>query len=98
PDEFNQAALELLVCFPKLRVVNINHAAPKFRFSQVFLPIAEVLLVKRRILWRHPRLGMNSVRDTGNRHFMDWNTGPNIFPKRSGNFTVQFAHAVSMPA
>ena len=97
-NKVNQAAFELLMCLPKLRVVNINDAAPEFRFCEVFLPVPEVPAIERRKFGRHPRLGMNAVCDAGDRHFLDWNAGPDVFPKRSSNFTVQFTHTVRVPA
>src|SRR6266481_5875890 len=97
-DKVNQAAFELLMCLPKLRVVNINDAAPKFGFGQVFLPVAEVFAVKRRKFRRHPGLGMNTICDAGYRHFVDRNAGPDIFPKRSTHFAVQFTDPIRMPA
>ena len=41
---------------------------------------------------------MHAVSNAGDRHFVDWNAGPHIFPKRSSNFTVQFADAVGVAA
>ena len=86
------------MCLPELRIGNINDAAPKFRFGQVFLPGAEMLAVKRRKLRCHPGLGMNTVRDAGNWHFVDRNARPHVFPKRSRHFAVQFTDAVCVPA
>src|SRR5437762_12927335 len=83
---------------PKSRVVNINDAPPKFRLGEVFLPVAEVPAIERRKFGRHPRLGMNAVCHAGDRHFLDRNAGPDVFPKRSSNFAVQFTHTVRVPA
>src|SRR5215208_4536469 len=55
---------------PQLRVGNIDDAAPKIRFSQVLLPVAEMLAIKCRKLRRHPCLGVHAIRDTGNRHLV----------------------------
>src|ERR1700741_4812564 len=84
--------------FPKLRVRNINDTAPKLRFGEVFLPSTEMFAVKRRKLRRHPSLGMNTVCDTSDRHFVDGDARPHIFPKRSSDFAVQFTDAICMPA
>ena len=87
-DKVNQAEFELLMRIPKFRVVNINDAAPKFRFGKMFLPVAEVLAIKRCELRRHPGFGMDPVGDVGNGHFMDWNARPDILPKRSADLAV----------
>src|SRR4029450_7878926 len=97
-DKVNQAEFECLMCLPKLCVVNINYAAPKFRFGQMLLPVAKMLAIECRKLWRRPGFGMNSVCDAGNRYFMDWNARPDILPKRSGDFAVQFAYPIGVPA
>ena len=83
---------------PKLRVGNIDDAAPKIGLGQMLLPIAEMLAIERRKLRRHPGFCMDAVRDVGNWHFVDRNTGPHIFPKRSCHFTVQFADGVCVSA
>src|SRR5438270_13605109 len=98
PDEIYQAALELLMCLPKLSVVNINDSPPKFRLGQVFLPVAEMLLVKVRKLRSHPGLSVNTVGDAGDRYFVDRNARPHIFPKRSSDFTVQITDAIRVSA
>ena len=66
---------------PKFRVVNINDAAPKFRFGKMFLPVAEVLAIKRRELRRHPGFGGGPVCNVGNRHFVDWNADQTSFQR-----------------
>ena len=57
-----------------------------------------MLLVKRRKLGRHPRFGVNAVGNAGDRDLVHRHTCPDIFPKRSTDFAVQFAHAVGVPA
>ena len=54
--------------------------------------------VERGELRRHPRLGMHAVGDARDRNFVSRHAGPDIFPKRSADFAVQFAHAVRLPA
>src|SRR5438270_12598163 len=98
PDEIYQAAFELLMCLPKLRVVNIDDAAPKLGFGQVFLPVAEMLLVKVRKLRSHPRLSVNTVGDAGDRYFVNRNARPHIFPKRASDFTVHITDAIRVSA
>src|SRR5262249_51996427 len=93
-NKIDKTAFELLMRLPKLRIVNINHAAPKLRFGEMLLPIAEMLAVKRRKLRRHPGLRMNTVRDIGDGNFVDRNARPYIFPKCSAHFTVQFADTI----
>ena len=86
------------MCLPELRVVNINNAAPKLGLGQVFFPGTEMLSVKRGKLRCHPGLGMNTVCNTRNRHFVDRDARPHIFPERPSHFAVQFAHAIRVPA
>src|SRR5262249_17725932 len=83
---------------PQLCVGNVDDAAPKIRLSQMLLPIAEMLAIKRSEFWCHPRFCVNAVRDIGDRHFRDWNTRPDIFPKRTSHVTVQFTHAIRVAA
>ena len=83
---------------PKLRIWNVDDTAPKLRLGHMFFPWAEMLAVKRLKLRRHPGFGVNAVCDAGDWHFVDRHTGPYIFPKRPGDFTMQFAHAVGVPA
>ena len=95
--KLNQTELEFLMGFPKLRIRDVDHASPELGLGQMFLPCAEMFAIKRRELGRHPRFRMNTVGDTGNRHLMHWHPGPDIFPKRSGDVAVQFAHAIGVP-
>src|ERR1700746_2599571 len=83
---------------PELGVRNVNDAAPKLRFGEVFLPNTEMLAVKRCKLRRHPSLGMNTVRDASDWHFVDGDARPHIFPKRSSHFAVQFTDAIRVAA
>ena len=69
------------MCLPKVRVGNVADAAPEIWLSEMLFPIAEVLAVELGKLRRHPGLGVNAVGDADNRHFVDRDTGPDIFPK-----------------
>src|SRR5215469_1094786 len=95
-NKIDEAAFKLLMRLPQLRVGNIDDAAPKFRLSQVLLPLAEMLAIKCRKFGCHPSLGMNAVGDTGDRHLMHRNARPHIFPERSAYFTVQFTYPIRM--
>src|SRR5207253_8043180 len=75
-----------------------RRSSPKFRLGQVFLPHTEVLAIKRGELRRHPGFCMDPICDAGDRHFLDGHAGPDIFPKRSGDFAMQFAYPVGVPA
>src|SRR6478735_11153162 len=57
-NKIDEAAFKLLMRLPQLRIRNVDDAAPKIRFSQVLLPIAEMLAIKPRKLRCHPRFGM----------------------------------------
>ena len=57
-----------------------------------------MLSVKRGKLGRHPRFGVNAVGDVGDRHFVDRDASPDIFPERARHFAVQFADAIRAPA
>ena len=83
---------------PKLRIGNVDDATPEIRLSELLFPIAEVLVIERGKLRRHPGFGVNAVGDTDDRHFVNGHAGPNIFPERATHFAVQFAHAVRLPA
>ena len=96
--ELDQAQLQFLMRLPKLRVGNVDDAAPEIRLGEMFFPIAEMLAIERGKLRRHPGFGVHAVGDAGDRHFVHGHARPNIFPKRSAHFAVQFAHAVSVPA
>ena len=98
PHKLDQAQFQFLVRLPKLRVGNIDHAAPEIRVGQMLLPIAQILLVERGELRRHPGLGVNAIGDAGDRNFVPRHAGPDILPKRPADFAVQLAHAVRMPA
>jgi hypothetical protein len=65
---------------PELRVGNIEDTAPEIRLGEVFLPCPEMLAIKCCELRRHPGFRMDSVCDAGNRHFVDRNAGPDVFP------------------
>src|SRR6266513_705483 len=81
--KLNETELKFLVRLPELCIRNIDDAAPKLRFSQMFLPCAEMPLIKRRKLRRHPGFCVDAVRDAGDRHFLHRHAGPDSFPKRS---------------
>src|SRR5262249_28037597 len=81
PHELDEPEFESLMCFPELCIWDINNTAPKFRLGQMFLPCAEMLAIKRRKLGRHPGFCVDTVRDTGDQHFVYRHTGPHIFPK-----------------
>ena len=86
--KLNETQLKFLVRLPELCIRNIDDAAPKVGLGQMFLPCAEMLLIKRRKLRRHPGLGVDTVRDAGDRHFLHRHAGPDVFPKRSSDFAV----------
>src|SRR4029077_1903208 len=79
-NKIDEAAFELLMRLPKLRVGNVDDAAPKIRFSQVLLPIPEMLAIKRRKFGSHPSLGVHAIRNTGDRHLVHRHARPDIFP------------------
>jgi hypothetical protein len=56
-----------------------------------------MLVIKRREFRRHPGFRVHTVCDARDRHFVHGHTGPDIFPKRSRDFSVQLAHAIGVP-
>src|SRR5438874_11484294 len=94
----NEAVLGLLRRLPPLGVRSVDYAAPKIRFSQVLLPIAEMLAIKCSKFRRHPRFRMDAIRDTGNGHLVHRNARPHIFPERTAHFTVQFTDPIRVAA
>src|SRR5947207_8779987 len=64
----------------------------------MFFPVSEIFLVKLGKLRRYPRFRMNPVGDACDRHFIDRDAGPDIFPKRPAHITVQPTYAVSQAA
>src|SRR5882724_4997501 len=96
--KLNKTHFKFLVRLPELCIRNIDDTAPKLRFNQMFFPRAEMPLIKRRELRRHPGLRVDTIRDASDRHFLHRHAGPDVFPKRSSDFAVQFAHAVGVPA
>ena len=86
--KLNETQFKFLMRLPELCIRNIDDAAPKLGLSQMFLPCAEMLLIKRRKFRRHPGLGVDTVRDAGDRDFLHWDTGPDVFPKRSSYLAV----------
>ena len=80
--------------FPKLRVRNVDHAAPEIGLGDVFLPFTEIFSIERGKLRRHPGLGVNPVRHTRDRHFVRRHATPDVFPKRATDFAMQSADAI----
>src|SRR3954453_8460173 len=76
----NEAAFKLLMRLPQLRFRYVDNAAPKIWLSQVLLPIAEMLAIKRRKFGGHPSLRVHAIRNTGDRHLVHRHAGPDTFP------------------
>src|SRR5262245_55875094 len=83
--------------FPELGIRNLNHPTPKIGLRQMVFPRPEILCIESGEFRGHPRLSMDAVGDTGDRHFMDRNSCPNILPERLTNLAVKPADSIGMP-
>src|SRR3977135_3998548 len=83
---------------PQLRVGDVNDTSPETLVGNMFFPVAEMFLVERGELRRHPGFGMHAIGDARDWNFVHRHARPNVFPKHLADFAMQLAHAIDVTA